>query len=99
MVEREAETVSIGMELERRRLAHRAARIRHALDAMRQLTSARAEHAPAPLRLGMTDFGRELQRVERRLRELDRAWPRATSQAVVRLGGGQLQAGAASAGA
>jgi len=61
---------SLATQLERRRLAHRAARIRHALTAMRQLASAHRDDVPAPLRLGMTDFGRELQRVERRLREL-----------------------------
>lgn len=64
---------SLAVQLERRRLAHRAARIRHVLTAMRQLASAHREGVPAPLRLGMTDFGRELERVERRLRELDRA--------------------------
>lgn len=63
----------LAIQLERRRLAHRAARIRHVLSAMRQLASAHREGVPAPLRLGMTDFGRELERVERRLRELDGA--------------------------
>lgn len=64
---------SLAIQLERRRLAHRAERIRHALTAMRQLASAHRDGVPAPLRLGMTDFGRELQQVERRLRELDAA--------------------------
>ena len=64
---------SLAVQLERRRLAHRAARIRHALTAMRQLASAHRDGVPQPLRLGMVDFGRELQQVERRLRELDAA--------------------------
>lgn len=63
----------LATQLERRRLAHRAARIRRALEAMRQLASGHRDGVPTALRLGMTDFGRELQRVERRLRELDAA--------------------------
>lgn len=61
----------LAVQLERRRLVHRAARIRHTLTAMRGLASSHREGVPAPLRLGITDFGRELQRVERRLRELE----------------------------
>jgi predicted nucleic acid-binding Zn-ribbon protein len=61
---------SLGTELEQQRLAHRAARIRRALSAMRSLADARRDNVPAPLRLGMTDFDRELTRVEQRLREL-----------------------------
>src|SRR3954447_11234674 len=65
-------TRSIGSELERRRLTHRADRIRHALAAMRQLAGHHGDGLPAPLRHGITDYGRDLGRVERRLRELDR---------------------------
>lgn len=61
---------SLGTELEQQRLAHRAARIRLALSAMSKLADTRRE-IPAPLRHGMSDFGRELTRVEQRLRELD----------------------------
>jgi hypothetical protein len=68
---------STGAELKRRRLLRRAERIRHALEAMRQLAPGRPG-APPPLRHGMSDFGRELERVERRLRELDRG-PSATA--------------------
>jgi predicted nucleic acid-binding Zn-ribbon protein len=63
---------SLGIELEQQRLAHRAARIRRALSAMRRLAEARRDNVPAPLRLGMTDFDQELTRVEQRLRELGR---------------------------
>jgi hypothetical protein len=62
----------LAVQLEHRRLVHRAARIRHTLTAMRRLASSHREGVPAPLRLGITDFGRELQRVERRLRDLER---------------------------
>jgi hypothetical protein len=77
---REAENALVGTELEQRRLAHRATRIRHALDAMRQLAGERTE-VPGPLRHGITDFGRELERVEGRLRELDRWRPSADATA------------------
>jgi len=60
---------SLGIELEQQRLTHRAARIRRALSAMRRLADDRRD-VPAPLRLGITDFGRELTRVEQRLKEL-----------------------------
>jgi hypothetical protein len=50
----QAERGLIGIELAHRRLTHRAARIRHALAAMRQLARAHAGGPPAPLRLGMT---------------------------------------------
>lgn len=62
---------SLGIELEQQRLAHRAARIRRALAAMRRLADARRDEVPVPLRLGMSDFDRELTRVEQRLKELD----------------------------
>lgn len=58
-----------GAQLERQRLAHRAARIRYTLEAMRQLAVERTL-VPPPLRHRMADFGRELAQVERRLREL-----------------------------
>ncbi|MBB4665155.1 hypothetical protein [Conexibacter arvalis] len=61
---------SLGDELEQQRLAHRAARIRRALSAMRRLADNRRDEVPIPLRLGITDFGRELTRVEQRLKEL-----------------------------
>ncbi|MDO8211781.1 hypothetical protein [Conexibacter sp. CPCC 206217] len=67
-----APTHSLGIELERQRLAHRAARIRRALAAMHRLADARRDEVPAPLLHGMTDFDRELTRVEQRLRALDR---------------------------
>lgn len=60
---------SLGIELEQQRLAHRAARIKRALSAMRRIADARPD-VPAPLRHGMSDFGRELTRVEQRMREL-----------------------------
>lgn len=61
---------TLAAELEQQRLAHRAARIRRALSAMRRLAEARHDDVPTPLRLGMNDFDRELSRVEQRLREL-----------------------------
>lgn len=61
---------SLGIELEQQRLVHRAARIRRALSAMRRLADNRNDGVPAPLRHGMSDFGRELTRVEQRLKEL-----------------------------
>jgi hypothetical protein len=61
---------SLGIELEQQRLTHRAARIRRTLSAMRSIAESRPD-VPAPLRLGMNDFGRELVRVEQRLRELE----------------------------
>ena len=63
---------SLGIELEQQRLTPRAARIRRTLSAVRRLADARRDNVPAPLRLGMTDFDRELSRVEARLRELGR---------------------------
>ncbi|HST40515.1 MAG TPA: hypothetical protein VLK58_13460 [Conexibacter sp.] len=63
---------SLGVELEQQRLAHRAARIRRTLAAMRQLAETKRDEVPVALRLGMTDFDRELTRVEQRLRELSR---------------------------
>lgn len=62
---------SLGTELEQQRLAHRAARIRRALSAMHRLADARRDAVPAPLLHGMTDFGRELSRVEQRLKDLN----------------------------
>jgi len=64
-----AHGTTLGIELEQQRLAHRAARIRRALSAMRRLADNRRD-VPTPLRLGITDFGRELVRVEQRLKEL-----------------------------
>lgn len=61
---------SLGLELEQQRLTHRAARIRRALAAMQQLATARSGTTPAPLRLGISDFERELARIEQRLRQL-----------------------------
>lgn len=61
---------SLGTELEQQRLTHRAARIRRTLSAMRNIAESRPD-VPAPLRLGINDFGRELVRVEQRLRELE----------------------------
>jgi hypothetical protein len=63
-------STTLGVELEQQRLAHRAARIRRALSAMRRLADNRHDGVPTPLRLGITDFGRELVRVEQRLKEL-----------------------------
>lgn len=63
-------TGSLGAELERQRLAHRAARIRKTLSAMHRLADDRRGDVPAPLRHGMADFVRELARVERRLKDL-----------------------------
>lgn len=65
----EADGLSLAHDLEQQRLAHRAARIRRALSAMRRIAETRGD-VPAPLRLGITDFGRELTRVEQRLKEL-----------------------------
>jgi predicted nucleic acid-binding Zn-ribbon protein len=61
---------TLAIELEQQRLAHRAARIRRALSAMRRLADARRDDVPTPLRLGMSDFDRELSRVEQRMKEL-----------------------------
>lgn len=55
-------------ELERRRLVHRAARIRSVLDALHRLAA--DGPPPAPLRHRLDDFSRELAQVERRLRQL-----------------------------
>jgi hypothetical protein len=63
-------SLSLGAELERQRLAHRAARIRSALSAMHRLADGRGGEVPPPLRHGMADFVRELARVEQRLRDL-----------------------------
>jgi hypothetical protein len=62
---------SLAEDLERRRLTHRADRIRRTLDAMHRLVEGR-EPAPAPLRHGIDDFRGELDRVEQRLRQLKR---------------------------
>ncbi|MDO8188980.1 hypothetical protein Q5424_20560 [Conexibacter sp. JD483] len=62
---------TLAAELEQQRLAHRAARIRRALSAMRRLADARHDDVPMPLLLGMSDFDRELSRVEQRMRELN----------------------------
>ncbi len=66
---------TLAIELEQQRLAHRAARIRRALSAMRRLADARRDDVPTLLRLGMSDFDRELSRVEQRLRELGGSGP------------------------
>lgn len=66
----DADALSLAHELEQQRLAHRAARIRRALSAMRRIADNRHDEVPVPLRLGITDFGRELTRVEQRLKEL-----------------------------
>ncbi|MBS1871213.1 MAG: hypothetical protein JSS99_16295 [Actinobacteria bacterium] len=65
---------------------------------MRQLAGGR-DSVPAPLRQGITEFGRELQHVEQRLRELDRGpGPRlATRDASVRLIAARLHARAVAA--
>lgn len=62
---------SLADDLERRRLTHRADRIRRTLDAMHRLVEGR-EPTPAPLRHGIADFRGELDRVEQRLRQLKR---------------------------
>lgn len=61
---------TLGSELERVRLEHRAERIERVLDQMRTLAGRHAEGVPAPLRNGIGDFSRELSGVRRRLREL-----------------------------
>jgi len=68
-----ARAPSLAHELEQRRLRHRAARIRRALRALHHLAETRADGAPAPLQHGIRDFQRELDAVERRLRDLERA--------------------------
>lgn len=61
---------SLAVDLEQRRLTHRAARIRRALTAMRRIADGRTGEAPAPLMHGIRDFRLELAEVERRLRDL-----------------------------
>ena len=61
---------TLAVDLEQRRLTHRAARIRRALTAMRRIADGRAGEAPAPLMHGIRDFRHELAEVEQRLRDL-----------------------------
>lgn len=61
---------SLAVDLEQRRLTHRAARIRRALTQMRRIAEGRAGEAPAPLMHGIRDFRHELAEVEQRLRDL-----------------------------
>jgi hypothetical protein len=61
---------SLAVDLEQRRLTHRAARIRRALTAMRRIADGRTGDAPPPLLHGMRDFRHELAAVEQRLRDL-----------------------------
>jgi hypothetical protein len=61
---------SLAVDLEQRRLMHRAARIRRALIAMRRIADGRTGDAPAALMHGIRDFRLELADVERRLRDL-----------------------------
>jgi hypothetical protein len=66
---------SLAVDLEQRRLTHRAARIRRAITAMRRIADGRSGDAPAPLLHGIRDFRHELAEVEQRLRDL-RSSPR-----------------------
>jgi hypothetical protein len=63
---------TIGADLERRRLEHRAQRIEFALAALRRLADARTVHGPVPppLRQAMAGFSQELAQVQRRLANL-----------------------------
>jgi hypothetical protein len=61
---------SLAVDLEQRRLMHRAARIRRALIALRRIADGRSGGAPAPLLHGIRDFRHELAEVEQRLRDL-----------------------------
>ncbi len=62
----------IGLELERRRLEHRARRIEFVIAALHRLADARAPDGPipAPLRQAIGGFSQELARVDRRRADL-----------------------------
>lgn len=63
---------SIGVELERVRLEHRARRMRFAIRALRELADTRATDGPAPpaLQQALARFSQELAQVCRRMNEL-----------------------------
>jgi len=63
---------SIGADLERRRLQHRARRIELALAALQRLSGGRARDGRIPPSLGLaiSDFAAELAQTQRRLAEL-----------------------------
>lgn len=61
---------TIGVELERRRLEHRARRIEYALAALRRLADTRAADGPVPLRQAIGAFSQDLAQVRRRLSDL-----------------------------
>jgi hypothetical protein len=61
---------TIGVELERRRLAHRATRLQRVLEALRDRAVYRSSgdgQTPPPLRDAIADFTAQLNAVERRL--------------------------------
>lgn len=64
---------SVGAELERERLGHRARRIEVVIAALRQLMNARAAEGPVPAALGQSiaAFARERTEIDRRLAGLD----------------------------
>lgn len=63
---------SIGLELERVRLEHRARRMRFAIGALRELADSRAADGAAPpaLQQAIARFSQELAQVRRRMNEL-----------------------------
>jgi hypothetical protein len=62
--------VSLRDDLERRRLEHRAGRLRLVLHELRKRAAAASEsgHVPPPLRCAIADFSAELAKVHRGLR-------------------------------
>ena len=67
-----ARATSIGRELERVRLEHRARRMSFAIAALRDISDARAKNGPAPpaLRQAIAGFSRELSQVRQRIDKL-----------------------------
>lgn len=62
---------TIGVELERVRLEHRARRVEFAIEALRGIADARAPQPPPPaLTQAIEDFRQELARLRRRIAEL-----------------------------
>lgn len=77
---------SIGLDLERQRLEHRARRVSYTIAALRRLADARASSGsvPAPMQQAIAGFSHELGRVERRLADLGTRPPTATAADVRR---------------
>ncbi|HVW17983.1 MAG TPA: hypothetical protein VHB30_07015 [Solirubrobacteraceae bacterium] len=78
---RDDDALRIGVDLERMRLEHRAHRVRRVIAVLRNLAATRSptDRGASALRRAIDGFSDELAHLDRRLHEIGRASPAATT--------------------